>query len=93
MKHCTAAEIIWAKNGTNPNQKLCVKNPIFHLLRIIHISDFHSTGHFLMHCDVYHSQNTDPPPALPVRSLRKVRHPDSNSKDKLNFKLDYYFFS
>ncbi|CAG11287.1 unnamed protein product [Tetraodon nigroviridis] len=28
-------------------------------------------GHFLMHCDAYHPQNSDPPPALPVRSLRK----------------------
>uniref|UniRef100_A0A3Q3F4H7 Dedicator of cytokinesis 3 n=1 Tax=Labrus bergylta TaxID=56723 RepID=A0A3Q3F4H7_9LABR len=27
--------------------------------------------HFLMHCDAYHHQNNDPPPALPVRSLRK----------------------
>ncbi|KAM7404876.1 hypothetical protein PAMP_012187 [Pampus punctatissimus] len=28
-------------------------------------------GHFLMHCDAFHHQNNDPPPALPVRSLRK----------------------
>uniref|UniRef100_A0A8C4HZQ9 Dedicator of cytokinesis protein 3 n=1 Tax=Dicentrarchus labrax TaxID=13489 RepID=A0A8C4HZQ9_DICLA len=28
-------------------------------------------GHFLMHCDAFHHQNSDPPPALPVRSLRK----------------------
>uniref|UniRef100_M4AMW0 Dedicator of cytokinesis 3 n=1 Tax=Xiphophorus maculatus TaxID=8083 RepID=M4AMW0_XIPMA len=28
-------------------------------------------GHFMMHCDAFHHQNTDPPPALPVRSLRK----------------------
>ncbi|CAB1459473.1 unnamed protein product [Pleuronectes platessa] len=28
-------------------------------------------GHFLMHCDAYHHQNSEPPPALPVRSLRK----------------------
>uniref|UniRef100_A0A665TKP1 Dedicator of cytokinesis 3 n=1 Tax=Echeneis naucrates TaxID=173247 RepID=A0A665TKP1_ECHNA len=27
--------------------------------------------HFLMHCDAFHHQNNDPPPALPVRSLRK----------------------
>uniref|UniRef100_A0AAX7UKP0 Dedicator of cytokinesis 3 n=1 Tax=Astatotilapia calliptera TaxID=8154 RepID=A0AAX7UKP0_ASTCA len=27
--------------------------------------------HFLMHCDAFHQQNSDPPPALPVRSLRK----------------------
>ena len=26
-----------------------------------------------MHCDAYHHQNSEPPPALPVRSLRKVR--------------------
>lgn len=32
-----------------------------------------STGHFLMHCDAYHHQNSEPPPALPVRSLRKVQ--------------------
>lgn len=31
------------------------------------------TGHFLMHCDAFHQQNSDPPPALPVRSLRKVQ--------------------
>lgn len=30
-------------------------------------------GHFLMHCDAFHHQNSDPPPALPVRSLRKVQ--------------------
>uniref|UniRef100_A0A671Y7F9 Dedicator of cytokinesis 3 n=1 Tax=Sparus aurata TaxID=8175 RepID=A0A671Y7F9_SPAAU len=30
-----------------------------------------SAGHFLMHCDAFHHQNSDPPPALPVRSLRK----------------------
>lgn len=29
-----------------------------------------------MHCDAYHHQNSDPPPALPVRSLRKVRPRD-----------------
>ncbi|CAL8325389.1 unnamed protein product [Merluccius merluccius] len=28
-------------------------------------------GHFLMHFDAFHHQNNDPPPALPVRSLRK----------------------
>uniref|UniRef100_A0A8C7S3Y7 Dedicator of cytokinesis 3 n=1 Tax=Oncorhynchus mykiss TaxID=8022 RepID=A0A8C7S3Y7_ONCMY len=28
-------------------------------------------GHFLMHFDAFHHQNSDPPPALPVRSLRK----------------------
>uniref|UniRef100_A0A3P9JKJ7 Dedicator of cytokinesis 3 n=1 Tax=Oryzias latipes TaxID=8090 RepID=A0A3P9JKJ7_ORYLA len=28
-------------------------------------------GHFMMHCDSYHHQNSDPPPSLPVRSLRK----------------------
>uniref|UniRef100_A0A8D3D744 Dedicator of cytokinesis 3 n=1 Tax=Scophthalmus maximus TaxID=52904 RepID=A0A8D3D744_SCOMX len=28
-------------------------------------------GHFLMHCDAFHHQNSEPPPALPVRSLRK----------------------
>uniref|UniRef100_A0A8C7XIS9 Dedicator of cytokinesis 3 n=1 Tax=Oryzias sinensis TaxID=183150 RepID=A0A8C7XIS9_9TELE len=28
-------------------------------------------GHFMMHCDAYHHQNSDPPPSLPVRSLRK----------------------
>uniref|UniRef100_A0A3Q2CXQ0 Dedicator of cytokinesis 3 n=1 Tax=Cyprinodon variegatus TaxID=28743 RepID=A0A3Q2CXQ0_CYPVA len=28
-------------------------------------------GHFMMHCDAFHHQNSDPPPALPVRSLRK----------------------
>uniref|UniRef100_A0A8C5DA76 Dedicator of cytokinesis protein 3-like n=1 Tax=Gouania willdenowi TaxID=441366 RepID=A0A8C5DA76_GOUWI len=27
--------------------------------------------HFLMHCDAFHHQNSEPPPALPVRSLRK----------------------
>uniref|UniRef100_A0A8C5A8L7 Dedicator of cytokinesis 3 n=1 Tax=Gadus morhua TaxID=8049 RepID=A0A8C5A8L7_GADMO len=27
--------------------------------------------HFLMHFDAFHHQNSDPPPALPVRSLRK----------------------
>ena len=32
-----------------------------------------SAGHFLMHCDAFHHQNSDPPPALPVRSLRKVQ--------------------
>ncbi len=35
--------------------------------------DFPSAGHFLMHCDAFHHQNSDPPPALPVRSLRKVK--------------------
>uniref|UniRef100_A0A4W5MY44 Dedicator of cytokinesis 3 n=1 Tax=Hucho hucho TaxID=62062 RepID=A0A4W5MY44_9TELE len=30
-----------------------------------------SLGHFLMHFDAFHHQNSDPPPALPVRSLRK----------------------
>ncbi|CDQ78523.1 unnamed protein product [Oncorhynchus mykiss] len=28
-------------------------------------------GHFLMHFDAFHHQNSDPPPALPIRSLRK----------------------
>ncbi|KAM6977028.1 dedicator of cytokinesis protein 3-like isoform 1-T1 [Aplochiton taeniatus] len=28
-------------------------------------------GHFLMHFDAFHHQNSEPPPALPVRSLRK----------------------
>lgn len=37
---------------------------------------FCSSGHFLMHCDAYHHQNSDPPPALPVRSLRKVQPRD-----------------
>uniref|UniRef100_A0A674AW66 Dedicator of cytokinesis 3 n=1 Tax=Salmo trutta TaxID=8032 RepID=A0A674AW66_SALTR len=32
---------------------------------------FTSLGHFLMHFDAFHHQNSDPPPALPVRSLRK----------------------
>uniref|UniRef100_A0A8C6PQR3 Dedicator of cytokinesis 3 n=1 Tax=Nothobranchius furzeri TaxID=105023 RepID=A0A8C6PQR3_NOTFU len=32
---------------------------------------FISAGHFMMHCDAFHHQNSDPPPALPVRSLRK----------------------
>uniref|UniRef100_A0A671Y5L0 Dedicator of cytokinesis 3 n=1 Tax=Sparus aurata TaxID=8175 RepID=A0A671Y5L0_SPAAU len=31
----------------------------------------YDVGHFLMHCDAFHHQNSDPPPALPVRSLRK----------------------
>uniref|UniRef100_A0A3B4Z574 Dedicator of cytokinesis protein 3-like n=1 Tax=Stegastes partitus TaxID=144197 RepID=A0A3B4Z574_9TELE len=32
---------------------------------------WHTCRHFLMHCDAFHHQNSDPPPALPVRSLRK----------------------
>ncbi|CAB1336119.1 unnamed protein product, partial [Coregonus sp. 'balchen'] len=28
-------------------------------------------GHFLMHFDAFHHQNSDPPPALPIRALRK----------------------
>lgn len=35
--------------------------------------EFPFAGHFLMHCDAFHHQNSDPPPALPVRSLRKVQ--------------------
>lgn len=46
--------------------------------------EFHSAGHFLMHCDAFHHQNSDPPPALPVRSLRKVQLLESDSHVKQN---------
>ncbi|KAK7884171.1 hypothetical protein WMY93_027294 [Mugilogobius chulae] len=29
-------------------------------------------GHFLMHCDAFHHQSTEPPPALPVRSSESL---------------------
>ena len=46
---------------------------------------FWSIGHFLMHCDAFHHQNSDPPPALPVRSLRKVWLLESKSSLVQNF--------
>uniref|UniRef100_A0A3Q1HX29 Uncharacterized protein n=1 Tax=Anabas testudineus TaxID=64144 RepID=A0A3Q1HX29_ANATE len=39
--------------------------------QIINSAPSSARGNFLMHCDTFHHQNSDPPPALPVRSLRK----------------------
>uniref|UniRef100_A0AAZ3PM42 Dedicator of cytokinesis 3 n=1 Tax=Oncorhynchus tshawytscha TaxID=74940 RepID=A0AAZ3PM42_ONCTS len=39
--------------------------------QIINSAPSSARGHFLMHFDAFHHQNSDPPPALPIRSLRK----------------------
>lgn len=51
---------------------------------------FLSAGHFLMHCDAFHHQNNDPPPALPVRSLRKVRPLQKYLRNNFLFFFRYF---
>lgn len=52
---------------------------------------FLPAGHFLMHCDAFHHQNNEPPPALPVRSLRKV-HPSQKHLSSTFLFFRYFAF-
>lgn len=57
---------------------LCIKSLVGHtkvwyFLNIIIWIWLLCAGNFLIHCDAFHHQNSEPPPALPVRSLRKVQ--------------------